>query len=541
MRILKKETNNDMETENLRCIIFCRVSSKEQEETGYSLPAQEKYLKEYCEKKEIAVVKIFKISESASGEKQRDKFTEMMNYGKKENIKIIVCEKADRLTRNFKDMVAIDQWLDDDNERQVHLVKDSLIMHRDSKSQEKLNWGIRILFAKNYIDNLSEEVKKGQKAKIEEGWLPTKPPVGYRTIGEKGHKIHVIDEKVAPYIKQMFNHYSTGNYSLKKLSDELYDKGLRSIGNKRVGKSIMHRLLTDPFYCGKMRWKGKIYDAQHEPIITEILFNKVGKVIKRPLGEAPHYRKHMPLFKGKLKCGECGGTITWDKQKGTWYGHCNHHKPCSQRKYIRQEDLEAMLLPLFDKVSPSNERVLMWLEKSLKDSGVDQTEYTENKRKILNAELAKVEQRIEAIYEDKIDRTITVEFYNKKYEEYDNARKDILKNLKALDDSKEKYRKTAIAIHELAFNAKRIFLNHENTMEAKRKILSDIFSNFELKDLKIKEKYTPAFQFLLEWMPKLNKIFEQQEKGLNKTKTDPCESARSELLRGWDSDPRPID
>lgn len=519
-----------MDSKDNKCIIFCRVSSKEQEETGYSLPAQEKYLKEYCEKKEIAVDKIFKISESASGEKQRDKFSEMMNYGKKANIKIIVCEKADRLTRNFKDMVAIDQWLDDDNERQVHLVKDSLVMHRDSKSQEKLNWGIRILFAKNYIDNLSEEVKKGQKAKIEEGWLPTKPPVGYKTIGEKGHKIHVIDEAVAPFIKEMFNLYATGNYSLKKLSDELCSNGLRSMTGKRVGKSIMHRLLTDPFYCGKMRWKGKIYDAKHEPIISEILFNKVVKVITRPLGSAPRYRKHLPLFKGKLKCGECGGTITWDKQKGQWYGHCNHHRPCSQKKYIRQDNLEIMFSPLFDKVSPSSVKVLKWLEKSLKDSHTDQLEYSEEKRKILNAELVKVEQRIEAIYDDKIDRNITLEFYNKKNEEYGEAKKEIIKNINALDDSKEEYRKTAIAIHELAFNAKRNFLNTNTPIEVKRQLLSDIFSNFDLKDNKIKEKYTPAFEFLLKWMPRLNKIFELQEKGLDKTKTDPCEPARSELL-----------
>ncbi len=71
--------------------------------------------------------------------------------------------------------------------------------------------------------------------------------------------------------------------------------------------------------------------------------------------------------------------------------------------------------------------------------------------------------------------------------------------------------------------------------------MSDIFSNFDLKDNRIKEKCTPAFEFLLKWMPRLNKIFEQQENGLDKTKTDPCGPARSELLRGWDSDPRPID
>ena len=151
---------------NQKCVIFARVSSREQEETGYSLPAQEKLLKQYTERKGFKIDKIFSISESASGKRQREIFNEMLDYAKRNRLKIIVCEKVDRLTRNFKDAVMIDEWLEKDDERQVHLVKDTLVLHRNSRSQEKLNWGIRILFAKNYIDNLSEEVKKGQKEKI---------------------------------------------------------------------------------------------------------------------------------------------------------------------------------------------------------------------------------------------------------------------------------------------------------------------------------------------------------------------------------------
>ena len=168
---------------NNKAVLLCRVSSKEQEETGYSLPAQEKLLNDYCSKKDIGLAyKPFSISESASGRKQREIFNQMLSYVEKHDIKTIICEKADRLTRNFKDMVMIDDWLEKDEARQVHLVKDTLILHKNSHSQEKLNWGIRILFAKNQIDNLSEEVKKGQKEKIAQGWLPTRPPIGYKTV-----------------------------------------------------------------------------------------------------------------------------------------------------------------------------------------------------------------------------------------------------------------------------------------------------------------------------------------------------------------------
>jgi site-specific DNA recombinase len=96
----------------MKAVLFCRVSSKEQEETGYSLPAQEKLLRGYADKNSFKIGKIFSISESASGHKQREIFAQMVRFVQKQQIEIIVCEKTDRLTRNFKDMVMIDEWLD---------------------------------------------------------------------------------------------------------------------------------------------------------------------------------------------------------------------------------------------------------------------------------------------------------------------------------------------------------------------------------------------------------------------------------------------
>ena len=64
---------------NQKSVIFARVSSREQEETGYSLPAQEKLLKEYANKKGFVIAKEFSISESASGRYRRKAFKEMIN------------------------------------------------------------------------------------------------------------------------------------------------------------------------------------------------------------------------------------------------------------------------------------------------------------------------------------------------------------------------------------------------------------------------------------------------------------------------------
>src|SRR3989338_10682809 len=93
----------------MKAVTYCRVSSKEQEESGYSLPAQEKFLREYAERHSFEVSKVFSVAESASGVKQRQIFAEMMAYMQKHAIKILICEKVDRLSRNFKDAVEIDR------------------------------------------------------------------------------------------------------------------------------------------------------------------------------------------------------------------------------------------------------------------------------------------------------------------------------------------------------------------------------------------------------------------------------------------------
>src|SRR3989344_7549984 len=116
----------------MKAVLLARVSSKDQQETGYSLPAQERFLKDYADRHNFEIEKLFSISESASGKRDREIFNSMMNLVKKQDIKIIVCEKVDRLTRNFKDAVTIDDWLGKDESCQVHLVKDSIVLPKNS-------------------------------------------------------------------------------------------------------------------------------------------------------------------------------------------------------------------------------------------------------------------------------------------------------------------------------------------------------------------------------------------------------------------------
>lgn len=392
---------------------------------------------------------------------------------------------------------------------------------------------MKVAIARFYTNNLSEEVRKGQKEKIAQGWLPTKPPLGYKTTGDKGHKIHIIDETKAPLVRRMFELYATGNYSLQKLVDIMYEEGLRTRDGNKLVKSRMAEILGDPFYYGKMRWKDEIYEGHHEQLISKELFEAVQQKLTRKIAQ-PQYKKHLPVFKAKITCEECSGTITWEIQKGHWYGHHSDYykyKDCPKKLYIRQEKVEEQLFPYFDKVAPKNERVLQWLEKALKESHSDEIDHNTGRREELTRLLKQADERMQEAYRDKLDHKMPVELCEKVIKDSTKEKEDLLNSLQKLGEARTIYYKAGYAIHELACKAKEIYLSPEAGTEEKRLLLSYAFSNFGLNGDKIRANYSLAFEFLLEWMPKLNKNFEPAEISSKQTKTALSGGQNTPMLR----------
>jgi DNA invertase Pin-like site-specific DNA recombinase len=510
----------------MRAVIYARVSSREQEETGYSLPAQEKLLKEYAERKGFEVVKVFSVSESAYGKVQRKVFHQMLVFMKRNKIPVLIVETTDRLTRNFKEVMDIDKWLEENENHQVHLVREGTILHKNARSHEWFVWRMKVATAEFYVRQLSENVKKGQMEKIRQGWLPTKPPLGYKTAGEKGHKIPVIDEKVAPLIRRMFELYATGNYSIKKLVEIMYQEGLRTRGGNKLVKSRIGDLLSNPFYYGVIEWNGKIYPAKHEPLISKELFDRVQLILKRKA--TPKYRKHFPLFKGLIRCDECEGLITWETHKGHWYGHCNHYRKCSQKGCIRQEKVEEQIIPYLEKLTIKNERLAEWIKKALKESHRDEIEYHNNCINELKQRYEKIQKRLSLLYDDKLDGKISSDFYEQKFREYAKEKEEIISSIEKHSNAQNKYFELGINILELSQKAKEIYLKASE--EQKRMLLNLVFSKLTLNNGKLKVFYSRPFEICLRGVQFTNKIFEPQfsiQKSPKRAKTDI-------LLRGWD-------
>ncbi len=501
--------NNNIK--NMKCVIYCRVSSKEQEETGYSLPSQEKLLMEYASRKGFEVAKVFSVAESASGAKQRKIFGEMMNYMGKNNIQILLCEKVDRLTRNLKEAVVANDWLEANEERQLHFVKQNLVIHKNAKSDEKFRWDIEIVLAKKFISNLSEEVMKGQKEKIAQGWLPTKPPTGYKTIGEKGHKIHIIDNEVAPLIKKMFELYATGNYSVMGLEDEMYKLGFRSRNKNRILQSRIYELLQDPFYYGRMRWNGEVYPAKHEALISRDLFEKTQTILKRR-GKTSLSTKHNSLFKSKIFCEGCEGVLSWELQKGTWYGHCNNHlrsRYCSKKTYIKEKEVEEQINSVFVKIAPKSEAVLKWIEEIIKEENAEQVKSRETEIQRLNGLLFNIRKEKDKYFEATIDRKVPLEFCEKRIAECKTEESVIESALNKVVSQSDEYQELRLIIHDLAFKSKEIY--QKATVDEKRLLFVQLFTNFTQNRYEIISNYNLACDYLLEWIPKLNQIYEQQK------------------------------
>jgi site-specific DNA recombinase len=509
----------------MKAIIFARVSTKDQEETGYSLESQKALLAKYAQEKQYEVVKTFSVSESASGRKVRKEFDEMLRFANTNAIDVIVCEKTDRLTRNPKDAVAIDEWVQAENSRAVHMVKEGTILNQQYKAHEGLVWNMKVAIAKFYTDNLSEEVKKGMAEKVKIGVYPGPAKMGYKTTILDGKKVHMPDDKTAPFIKWMFDEYSGGITSLSKLTIDLYNMGFRSLTGRKIAKSNIARYLSDPFYYGSFEWNNQLHPGTHEPLITKSVYDEVQRI--KLGGTTPKYRKHNHLFKGLLNCGCCGGTVTWEIHKGINYGHCNGYRACTSHEWVKENEVEQEIASLFNGMIIQNNRFATWLLKALKESSRSETDFRATEVAAATKQIILIEQKLGRLYEDRLEGRIDVKLYDAKSQELRSEKESLVNLTNAHSNVSNKSKDLGIALFELSQNATQVYF--EKSIEDKRKLLTTVFERIELKDGQIVPELTEPFKILTKAISVTNsskvveqltnpvQIFEPLEKGSTKS------------------------
>ncbi len=336
--------------------------------------------------------------------------------------------------------------------------------------------------AKNFIDNLSEETKKGMYKKLEKGGYPFMAPVGYKN-DPVSHEV-LIDNEYAHYIKKAFEEFSTGRYSLNALNEYLYQEGFRSKrAKKKPNKEAMKRVLTNKFFYGVMEVKGKEYIGSHKPLISKDLFDKVQNLIGN-IRKPRHNVKNL-AFSALMTCGHCGRSITGEEKRkanGTTYVyyHCTGTRgECSNVIYVEQTKIERSFSLAVSQLQIPEEIVEL-TKKALLESHSDQQAYSNTALDRLNREYKKLGALLDASYEDKLLGKIDLDFWERKSGEWRRLQRGILESIDKQKKAQANYQLEGINFLELAKNAHSLY--ERQPIEQKQLLIRKLFSNCKIKD-----------------------------------------------------------
>ena len=477
----------------MKAILIARVSTEEQKEAGNSLPAQVARLEKYCHNKGFEVVKCFSFDESAYKD-QRDEFDRILDFVIEQKDKIAVCcDKVDRLSRNMFDKrvsALYEKALLDQIE--LHFVSDGQTINSRISAAEKFQFGISLGLAKYYSDAISDNVKRANEQKLRKGEWTSKAPYGYKNITKAdGKKDVIVDEGASFVVQKAFELYGTGAYSMSLLAKKISaEYGLK------WSKSYVDKLLINHFYYGVMEVKGKMYPHVYPPIITKALFDKAQQV-KAGFNKKNRYKYagRPYIYRGLIRCAECGLAITPEKHKGHVYYHCTQYNGKHGAKYLREEEITKQLGQIFKRLQMPSE-VIKQIVVTLNQTHQQKVEfYNKNfdslteKRKILVA-------RTDKLYIDKLDSRISDEAYDRFYNQFREEISNVDTRLSQLQGAEDSYYITAKYILEVSNRAYDLFIGSE--VEERRQLIKLVLSNLKLDGEKLVYDAHKPFDLILD-------------------------------------------
>ena len=453
------------------CVIYARVSTKEQQDEGYSIPAQLKAMRVFCAEQGFASVAEFVEAESA-GRAGRKQFEAMLRFLMDHpETRTVVAHKLDRLYRNFADQLALEEGL---GARARYVVGDM-----PDTPQGELLRDVQLSVAKYYLGNLSEEVRKGMAEKVAQGGWPHRAPVGY--LNDRETRTIVPDPVRSPLIAWAFERYASGFVSLEQLAAELHERGLRLTTGKKLGIASLHVILSNPIYAGRIREKGVIHPGAHTPLVTPALFESVQDTLAGKRNGTKSARVF--ALRGVMYCAECGCLITAGLQKGHVYYRCTHGRGmCGNRSYTREEVLSAQIEELIASITLSPEEADALIadarlleERSAGSAGARAAH--------LEREIAAIKARDARLLDGYLDGTVPAESYRQKADALAEVRRGLELQLSELAEGGGFASSLVEDRVRLAQSAQLAYANGD--APTRRAVVSQLLWNLTLKDGRI--------------------------------------------------------
>ena len=287
---------------------------------------------------------------------QRPVFEELLQEIEDGKIDGIVCWKLDRLSRNPTDSGHLQQLLQDGKLKHILTAEKSYFPEDNA-----IVFSVEAGMSNQYIRELSSNTRRGMQSKAEKGNKPGVPPVGY--LNDRLEKIVIADPDRFTAIRMLWDKMLTGTYSMAQLVS-VADKELHlttpvrgKTGGKPIAYSSICALFKNPFYTGKLPFKGQLYPGNHPAMITEEEFEKVQQIIDPSHTTRPKDKTYNFQLRNLFLCGECGFAITVEQKqklikstgetKTYIYYHCtgkNKNIKCTQPKtHVTEDELIKQL------------------------------------------------------------------------------------------------------------------------------------------------------------------------------------------------------
>jgi len=389
--------------------LYARKSTDEEERQVLSIEAQLAELKEFAVKEKLEIVASFYEAKTAK-EPGRIIFGEMLQRIAKGEADGILAWHPDRLARNPIDGGQVIYMVDTGK---INSLKFPTFWF-ESTPQGKFMLNIAFGQSKYFIDNLSENIKRGLRQKLRRGEWPSYAPVGY--INDPVSRNIIQDKTKSNFVKRLFEMYSTGEYTFLQLKDFFKEAGLTSQTGKILTTGNIQYILQRSIYCGVFKYNGEMYEGKHEPIISKKLFDEV-QAVMRHRGKPHKKKKHDYVYADGLFRCSCSACITAEKQKGHVYYRCTRKKGPCEEKYIREEALTEELQALLQKVSLSDD----WAEQMLKLLDNEKEDTAQSSSAIvltLENQLETVKQRLDKLLDAHLEGTVDKADYLKKKEQF---------------------------------------------------------------------------------------------------------------------------
>lgn len=475
-------------------IIYLRVSSKEQEK-GYSIPAQLRFINEWATRHGIKVVGEPIIEIASAKNPGRKEFQNMVRRLKKEarkktgeTITGILTEKTDRLVRNHKDKeLLLDLGVT------LFLTKENLVISKDSPSSDLYAFDSHVSIAVRYSRNLGEEASKGMREKAEEGWYPSRAPIGYKNVVRADDKkVIEIDRQYGPVVVELFEKYATGRHSLKTLVSHI-NEHMKNLGLKRkLQKSTVSEILDNPFYCGTYFWNGVRYDGKHKPLIAREIYERVQGILHGTNKHARQSRdKDRWLFQGLIFCDLCGCAVVAERKKGQYtYYHCTGNKgECPGTRVVEQGTIERQVVLLLEQLC----RAVLPLDNFssiVRDAQADERRQQAFTVARITNDIATNESRQEKLLMHRLDEKISDELYDKTSRQLSQNIEDYKQQLNALTAGRNQFLESPEQLALLLGKAVDLFQQPLRSDAEKRRLVKTFLGRCRLRDGRI----IPAFR-----------------------------------------------